>query len=81
YLSIGKSFYSPNIRKSGRLGDGLQSWCGFYQSVRPTQMGLSLNIDNSSAAFIEPLPVMEFVAQVLGKNILSQPLSDADRIK
>ncbi|KAI3981946.1 hypothetical protein MKX01_018852 [Papaver californicum] len=81
HLSIGRSFYSPDIRKSRRLGDGLQSWCGFYQSVRPTQMGLSLNIDNSSAAFIEPLPVMEFVAQVLGKNILSQPLSDADRIK
>ncbi|RZC53610.1 hypothetical protein C5167_012456 [Papaver somniferum] len=81
YLSIGRSFYAPDIRKSRRLGDGLQSWCGFYQSVRPTQMGLSLNIDNSSAAFIEPLPVMEFVAQVLGKNILCQPLSDADRIK
>ncbi|KAI3868266.1 hypothetical protein MKX03_000177, partial [Papaver bracteatum] len=44
HLSIGRSFYSPDLRKSRRLGDGLQSWCGFYQSVRPTQMGLSLNI-------------------------------------
>ncbi|OVA06538.1 Argonaute/Dicer protein [Macleaya cordata] len=81
YISIGRSFYSPDIRKPQRLGDGLQSWCGFYQSIRPTQMGLSLNIDMSSVAFIEPLPVIEFVAQVLGKDILSRHLSDADRIK
>ncbi|XP_062229123.1 protein argonaute PNH1-like [Phragmites australis] len=81
YVAIGRSFYSPDIRKPQRLGDGLQSWCGFYQSIRPTQMGLSLNIDMSSTAFIEPLPVIEFVAQILGKDVLSRPLSDANRIK
>lgn len=37
--------------------------------------------DLSSTAFIDPLPVIEFVAQVLGKDVLSRPLSDADRIK
>lgn len=44
YLSVRRSFYSPGIRTPQRLGDGLQSWFGFYQSIRPTQMGLSLNI-------------------------------------
>ncbi|KAF9617010.1 hypothetical protein IFM89_033080 [Coptis chinensis] len=81
YMSIGRSFYSPDIRKPQRLGEGLQSWRGFYQSLRPTQMGLSLNIDMSSASFMEPLPVIEFVVQILGKDILMRPLSDADRIK
>ncbi|KAF6166948.1 hypothetical protein GIB67_030641 [Kingdonia uniflora] len=81
HVSVAKSFYSPDIRKPQRLGDGLQSWCGFYQSLRPTQMGLSLNIDMASTAFIEPLPVIEFVAQVLGRDILSRPLSDADYVK
>ncbi|XP_065863218.1 protein argonaute 10 [Euphorbia lathyris] len=81
YCSIGRSFFSPDIRTPQRLGEGLESWCGFYQSIRPTQMGLSLNIDMASAAFIEPLPVIEFVAQLLGKDVLSRPLSDADRIK
>ncbi|KAL5199845.1 hypothetical protein ABZP36_021048 [Zizania latifolia] len=81
YVPIGRSFYSPDIRKPQRLGDGLQSWCGFYQSIRPTQMGLSLNIDMSSTAFIEPLPVIEFVTQILGKDAISRPLSDANRIK
>jgi hypothetical protein len=44
YLAVRRSFYSPDIRAPQRLGDGLQSWFGFYQSIRPTQMGLSLNI-------------------------------------
>ncbi|TVU08056.1 hypothetical protein EJB05_41441 [Eragrostis curvula] len=81
YVAIGRSFYSPDIRRPQRLGDGLQSWCGFYQSIRPTQMGLSLNIDMSSTAFIEPLPVIEFVAQILGKDVMSRPLSDSNRVK
>ncbi|KAK8924187.1 Protein argonaute 10 [Platanthera zijinensis] len=81
YFPVGKSFFSPDIKTPQRLGDGLESWCGFYQSLRPTQMGLSLNIDMSSAAFIEPLPVIDFVAQLLGKDVLSRPLNDADHVK
>ncbi|KAG9451762.1 hypothetical protein H6P81_004666 [Aristolochia fimbriata] len=81
YCPVGRSFFSPDIRTPQRLGDGLESWCGFYQSIRPTQMGLSLNIDMSSTAFIEPLPVIDFVAQLLSKDVLSRPLSDSDRTK
>lgn len=44
FCPIGRSFFSPDIRTPQRLGEGLESWCGFYQSIRPTQMGLSLNI-------------------------------------
>ncbi|KAL3535803.1 hypothetical protein ACH5RR_004264 [Cinchona calisaya] len=81
YVSIGRFFYSPALKKPQSLGNGLQSWRGFYQSIKPTQMGMSLNIDMSSTAFIEPLPVVEFVAEVLGKDVSSRPLSDADRVK
>lgn len=38
-------------------------------------------IDMASAAFIEPLPVIEFVAQLLGKDVVSRTLSDSDRVK
>ena len=44
YSPVGRSFYSPNLGRRQKLGDGLESWRGFYQSIRPTQMGLSLNI-------------------------------------
>ncbi|MED6132618.1 Protein argonaute PNH1 [Stylosanthes scabra] len=81
YVSVGRFLYSPDFRKPQQLGGGLESWRGFYQSIRPTQMGLSLNIDMSSMAFIEPLPVIDFVAQILGKDVHSKPLSDADRVK
>ncbi|XP_024545686.1 protein argonaute PNH1 isoform X2 [Selaginella moellendorffii] len=80
YSPVGRSFYSPDLGRRQPLGDGLESWRGFYQSIRPTQMGLSLNIDMSSTAFIEPLPVVDFVGKLLNKDI-SRPLSDADRIK
>ena len=112
---MGRSFYSPDIGRKQSLGDGLESWRGFYQSIRPTQMGLSLNIgamafcitftklsiinfillsqlmlvmqscfffvDMSSTAFIEALPVTEFVCELLNRDIRSRPLSDADRVK
>lgn len=35
----------------------------------------------SSAAFMEPLPVIEFVGQILGKDVSSRPLSDSDHVK
>lgn len=38
-------------------------------------------IDMASAAFIEALPVIEFVAQLLGKDVLTKTLSDSDRVK
>ncbi|KAJ9140921.1 hypothetical protein P3X46_031512 [Hevea brasiliensis] len=81
YVSIGRSFYSPDIKKPQQMDGGLESWRGFYQSIRPTQMGLSLNIDMSATAFIEPLLVIDFVAQILCKDVCKRPLSDADRVK
>ncbi|TYH41474.1 hypothetical protein ES332_D12G319500v1 [Gossypium tomentosum] len=80
YCPVGRSFYSPDLGRRQPLGEGLESWRGFYQSIRPTQMGLSLNIDMSSTAFIEPLPVIDFVTQLLNRDF-SRPLSDADRVK
>ncbi|KAK2987672.1 hypothetical protein RJ640_027924 [Escallonia rubra] len=81
YCPVGRSFYSPVLGRRQPLGEGLESWRGFYQSIRPTQMGLSLNIDMSSTAFIEPLPVIEFVTQLLNRDVSARPLSDADRVK
>lgn len=37
--------------------------------------------DMSSTAFIEPLPIIDFVNQLLNRDISSRPLSDADRVK
>ena len=37
--------------------------------------------DMSSTAFIEPLPVIDFVNQLLNRDVSARPLSDADRVK
>lgn len=37
--------------------------------------------DMSSTAFIEPLPVIDFVTQLLNRDVSARPLSDADRVK
>jgi len=39
------------------------------------------NADMSSTAFIEPLPVIDFVTQLLNRDVSARPLSDADRVK
>ncbi|EYU40234.1 hypothetical protein ABFS82_04G135000 [Erythranthe guttata] len=80
YEAVGRSFFHWDFG-SGKLGDGLDYWKGFYQSLRPTQMGLSLNIDMSARAFIEPIYVSEFVFKYLNLRDRNRPLSDQDRIK
>lgn len=44
YTVVGRSFFHPTLGQKGELGDGIEYWRGYYQSLRPTQMGLSLNI-------------------------------------
>ncbi|KAL7153991.1 hypothetical protein ABFS83_04G205300 [Erythranthe nasuta] len=80
YEAVGRSFFHRNFG-SGKLDDGLDYWKGFYQSLRPTQMGLSLNIDISARAFIEPIYVSEFVFNYLNLGDRNSPLSEQDRIK
>ncbi|KAF0908875.1 hypothetical protein E2562_028754 [Oryza meyeriana var. granulata] len=86
YVTISRSFFSTVFGRED-IGDGLECWKGYYQSLRPTQMGLSLNIDISSTAFFKPINVVEYV-----KKCLSTPhnangpdprrsLSDIDRLK
>ncbi|XP_021732844.1 protein argonaute 5-like isoform X1 [Chenopodium quinoa] len=80
YVLIGRSFFSESLGKDS-LGEGLEYWRGYYQSIRPTQMGLSLNIDASARPFYEPIMVHEFVANYLNLRDFSRPFSDANRIK
>ncbi|XP_062172792.1 protein argonaute 5-like [Alnus glutinosa] len=80
YNVMGRSFIHPELGQTGELGNGLEYWRGFYQSLRPTQMGLSLNIDVSARAFYEPILVTDFVAKHFNFNV-SMPLSDQDRLK
>ncbi|XP_059429807.1 protein argonaute 5-like [Corylus avellana] len=80
YTVVGRSFFDPRLGEPGELGNGIDYWRGYYQSLRPTQMGLSLNIDVSARAFYEPIFVTDFVVKHFNFN-LSRHLSDQDRLK
>uniref|UniRef100_A0A803QMP0 Piwi domain-containing protein n=1 Tax=Cannabis sativa TaxID=3483 RepID=A0A803QMP0_CANSA len=56
-------------------------WKGYYQSLRPTQLGLSLNIDVSARAFYEPLNVIDFVFKHFNLRDDSRPLQDQVRVQ
>ncbi|KAM1309947.1 hypothetical protein ACFX13_006725 [Malus domestica] len=81
YTVAGRSFFAIELGQKGDLGDGLEYWRGFYQSLRPTQFGLSLNIDVSARAFYDPVLVTVFVKKLLNYRELSRPLPDRDRLK
>nr|XP_034913779.1 protein argonaute 1B-like [Populus alba] len=82
---VGRSFFTADLGGQNEIGNGIECWKGFYQSLRPTQMGMSLNIDVSVAAFYEPILAVDFVAKLLNLGdpirAATRPLSDSDRAK
>ncbi|KAL6204923.1 hypothetical protein ACLB2K_022190 [Fragaria x ananassa] len=81
YTVVGRSFFSTEHGPKGSLGEGLEFWRGFYQSLRPTQLGLSLNIDVSARSFFEPILVTKFLAKHFNYSYRSKPLPDRDSMK
>ncbi|KAJ1293181.1 hypothetical protein BS78_01G048200 [Paspalum vaginatum] len=81
YVTVSRSFFSTTFGHRGDIGEGLECWRGYYQSLRPTQMGLSLNIDISATSFFKPVSVINFVEEFLNIRDTSRPLSDRDRVK
>ncbi|CAN6287232.1 unnamed protein product [Urochloa humidicola] len=82
YTSISRSFFSSQeFGTGGPLGNGVECWRGYYQSLRPTQMGLSLNIDISATAFYKAQPIIDFIVEYLNIRDTSKRLSDQERIK
>ncbi|WVZ62233.1 hypothetical protein U9M48_011999 [Paspalum notatum var. saurae] len=80
YVTVSRSFFCKQFG-SDKIGGGLEYWSGYYQSLRPTQMGLSLNIDVCSTAFYKSITVVQFVKECLGVRNPAQPFSDSDRLK
>ena len=41
-------------------------WLGYQQSLRPSEKGLTLNVDIAATAFLEQQPVTEYMARLAG---------------
>ncbi|KAI4382066.1 hypothetical protein MLD38_008074 [Melastoma candidum] len=81
YTVVGRSFFAKELGPKGDLGDGFEYWRGYYQSIRPTQLGLSVNIDVSARAFYEAIPVTEFIIKYCNLRDLSRSLTDQERVR
>ncbi|PWN48211.1 Piwi-domain-containing protein [Violaceomyces palustris] len=59
----GRRFFDPN--NSVPIANGAEIWKGFFQSVRPTQSGLVVNIDVAFSAFIGGGDFLAVAAKIL----------------
>ncbi|KAL3840550.1 hypothetical protein ACJIZ3_025141 [Penstemon smallii] len=64
-FSAGKSLYSSSMGGVKEIGGGAVAIRGFFQSLRPTQQGLALNVDFSVTAFHESIGVIPYLQKRL----------------
>lgn len=60
-IPVGKSFYSPSMGGSKDIRGGAVGLRGFFQSLRPTQQGLALNLDFAVTAFHESVGIISYL--------------------
>ncbi|KAI4305738.1 hypothetical protein L6164_029086 [Bauhinia variegata] len=60
-LLVRQSFFHDDPRNFTDVGGGVTGVRGFHSSFRPTQGGLSLNMDVSTTMILRPGPVIDFL--------------------
>ncbi|XP_057954580.1 protein argonaute 16 isoform X2 [Malania oleifera] len=60
-LLVRQSFFQDDFRNFTDVGGGVAGCRGFHSSFRPTQSGLSLNMDASTTIILKPGPVIDFL--------------------
>ncbi|KAM7269483.1 hypothetical protein ACFE04_024980 [Oxalis oulophora] len=64
-IPVGRSLYSSSMGGTEEIGGGAIGLRGFFQSLRPTQQGLALNVDFSVTAFHESIGVIPYLQKRL----------------
>lgn len=60
-IPVGRSLYSSSMGGIKDIGGGAVGLRGFFQSLRPTQQGLALNVDFSVTAFHESIGIIPYL--------------------
>ncbi|KAL4184488.1 hypothetical protein AMTRI_Chr10g1240 [Amborella trichopoda] len=61
-IPVGRSLYSSSIGGGAKdIGGGAVGLRGFFQSLRPTEQGLALNVDFAVTAFHESIGIIQFL--------------------
>lgn len=64
-IAVGRSLYSSSMGGNKEIGGGAIGLRGFFQSLRPTQQGLALNVDFSVTAFHESIGIIPYLQKRL----------------
>ena len=82
-MPVGRSLFSQPKGDICHLGDGREVWFGHYQSVRPTQWEMMLNINTVATAFYKTQPVLDFACELFNLRDRRElrPLRDSERKK
>lgn len=64
-IPVGRSLYSSSMWGGKDIGGGVVGLRGFFQSLRPTQQGLAMNVDCSVTAFHESIGVIPYLQKRL----------------
>ncbi|XP_061995215.1 protein argonaute 7 isoform X1 [Rosa rugosa] len=64
-VPVGRSLYSSSMGGTKDIGGGAVGYRGFFQSLRPTQQGLALNVDFSVTAFHESIGMIPYLQKRL----------------
>ncbi|EEE59067.1 hypothetical protein OsJ_10865 [Oryza sativa Japonica Group] len=75
-----RSFLCTQIGHQGYIGDGLDSWRGYHQSLRLRKIGISLNTDMSAASFM-PVRIIQIIDGFLNISYTSRPLLERNRVQ
>jgi eukaryotic translation initiation factor 2C len=79
-----RSFFTPEGKKS--IGGGMELWRGYFQSIRPSENRMYLNIDIATGVMYRPGPLIGLFMEYFKKNDPSafspkRGLPDRDRIR
>lgn len=61
------------------LGNGLQAQRGYYSSVRPAVGRILVNLNVASAAFYQPIPLVDLMNQYIGGDRIPRHPGDLER--
>jgi len=56
YLLVRDNFFHPDLGPVGNLGEGVEAWRGYHSSIRPTGLGLTLNLGKLHCCVLKPFP-------------------------
>jgi len=78
FTPIGRCFFNRDDYQAAY--GGIEFWRGYYQSVRPGNGKIFINMDIAAASFYEPAPALKILARAIGRDErdIRGPLNDND---